>query len=126
MNERRQIRHERWPDYLGKVTAGNRGRLITADVIGPTDVFPEPQMNIPYMGAPLFALEYEPVREGEVIVREGEVIIVSVGENAVDYEQAVDAPVELTESLGADGGLYSLEILDKNGVCLKLSFFDWQ
>ena len=117
MNEQKQIGQERWPDYLGQVTAGNRGRLIAVDIITPTDIFPEPQINILLLGSPLLALEYEPVKKGNAI-------ILSVGEDAVEYEHAVDAPVVLTENLEADGSLDSLEILDQNGARTKLNFFD--
>ena len=41
MSERKQISQDRWPDYLSEVTAGNRGRLVSTDVIGRPDVSPE-------------------------------------------------------------------------------------
>ena len=61
-------------------------------------------------------MEYEPVKKGNAI-------IISTGVDAVEYEHATDAPVELTANLDADGRLDSLEILDQNNARTKLNFF---
>ncbi len=121
MSERKQISRDEWPSYLSEVSAGNRGRKIAVDVIGRPDVSPErvserTSISVPLTDAPFLALEYEPVEKGNAI-------IVSVGVEAVEYEHAVDAPVELTANLDADGRLDSLEILDQDNARTKLNFF---
>ena len=101
MSERKQITRDQWPRYLSEVTAGNRGRKIAVDVIGRPDVSPESvseraSISVPLTDAPFLAVEYEPVEKGNAI-------IVSAGVEAVEYEHAVDGPVELVENLDAEG-----------------------
>jgi hypothetical protein len=115
MSERMQISQDRWSDYLSEVTTGNRGRLVAVDVIGPDEVSRRPEIDIPAMGAPLFALEYEPAGKGNDI-------ILSLGEDSLDLEHTVTTPVELTVNLDDDGSLDSMEILDRNGARTKLNF----
>jgi hypothetical protein len=115
MSERIQINLEQWSDYLSEVTAGNRGRLIAMDIIGPNNVSRDPEIDILAVGAPLFSLEYEPGSKGNDI-------ILSLGEDSLDSEHAVTAPVELMANLDDDGSLDSLEILDEDGACTRLNF----
>ncbi len=122
MSMQKEISQDRWPDYLSQVTAGNRGRHIAVDVITPADVSPEqvekqPQINIPLAGAPFLSLEYESVTKGNAI-------IISAGVNTVEYEHAVDAPVEMMANQNIDGRLDFLEILDQNGACTRLNFIN--
>ncbi len=117
MSKRKQIDQEHWSDCLGEVASKKRGWLVAVEVVGPKEVLTKPEIDLPAMGSPLLALEYEPIAKGNAI-------ILSVGEETVDYEHAVDGPVELVENLDADGRLSSLEILDQNGVRTKLNFFD--
>jgi len=117
MGKRNQIDQDNWSDYLGEVASKKRGWLVAVEVIGPKEVLTKPEVVLPAMGSPLLALEYEPITKGNAI-------ILSVGEVTVDYEHAVNEPVELVENPGADGRLSSLEILDRNGVRTKLNFID--
>jgi len=117
MNERRQIDQANWSDYLGEVARERRGWLVAVEVVGPNEVLTKREIDLPAMGLPLLALEYEPATKGNAF-------ILSVGEETVDYEHLVDAPVELVENLDAGGRLSSLEILDRNGVCTRLNFID--
>lgn len=127
MNERQEISQNHWPDYLDEVTAGNRGRLISVDIIGRSDVSPEhadkqapmnlSPVRVPITKAPFFSLAYDPLKKGNAIT-------ITTGEDAVDYEHAVDAPVELRANLDPDGRLDSLEILDQNGTRTKINYFD--
>ena len=61
-------------------------------------------VSVPITKAPFLALEYDPVKKGNAI-------IISTGVETVDYEPAVDAPVELTANMDTDGRLDSLEFL---------------
>jgi hypothetical protein len=115
MSEKKQISQDRWVDYLNEVSAGNRGRLIAVDVIAGNEVSSKPEIDIPVAGAPLLALEYEPVNKGNAI-------ILSTGEQTVDYEHAINATVELIENLDANGELDFLEFCDQNGARTKLNF----
>jgi hypothetical protein len=117
MSKRKKIDKAYWSDYLGEVAREKRGWLVAVEVVGRNEVLTKREIDLPAMGSPLLALEYEPAMKGNAI-------IFSVGEETVDYEHAVDAPVELAENLDADGRLSSLEILDQNGVCTRLNFFD--
>ena len=117
MSKRKQIDQEHWSEYLGEVAREKRGWLVGVEVVGRNEVLTKPKIDLPAMGSPLLALEYEPAMKGNAI-------IFSVGEETVDYEHAVDAPVELVENFAADGSLSSLEILDQGGVCTKLNFID--
>lgn len=117
MGEGKHIGQERWSEYLSSVTAGNRGRHISVDVAAPSEVAEVDEVDIPELGAPLFALEYEPAGKGDAI-------ILSTGENEPDYEHAIKGPVELTETLNDDGSLDSLEIVDQGGGRTRLNFMD--
>jgi hypothetical protein len=121
MQEQKQIGQQQWSEYLSQVTADNRGRRVSLDVVGQS---PESAKTtgrlapvvVDLGNAPFLSLEYDPVNKGNAI-------IVSAGENEVSYEHPVENPVQLTANLGPDGRLDSLEILDQNGVRTKLNFF---
>ena len=117
MSKRKQIGQAHWSDYLGEVAREKRGWLVAVEIVGRNQVLTRPETDLPAMGSPLLALEYEPATKGNAI-------IISVGKETVDYEHAVEAPVELVENLDAGGRLSSLEIVDQNGVCTQLNFFD--
>jgi hypothetical protein len=121
MQKREQIDRDQWSDYLGQVTAGNRGRRISLDVVGGAGVSPEGReelapVAIGLTDAPFLALEYDPVNKGDAI-------IISSGMDEVAYEHPVEGPAELTANVDPDGRLDSLEILDQNGARTKLNFF---
>ena len=121
MQKPEQIDQQRWSDYLSQVTAGNRGRHISLDVVGQTPESPETTGGLAPVvvdlgDAPFLSVEYDPVNKGNAIV-------ISAGENEVSYEHPVENPVELTANLDPDGRLDSLEILDQNGARAKLNFF---
>jgi len=102
MSKRKQIDQEHWSEYLGEVAREKRGWLVGVEVVGRNEVLTKPKIDLPAMGSPLLALEYEPATKGDAI-------ILSVGEETVDYEHAVDAPVELVENLDARGRLRGCE-----------------
>jgi hypothetical protein len=121
MQKREHIDQERWPDYLSQVTARNRGRRISLDVIGGAGGSPASgeelaPIAIGLTDAPFLSLEYDPVNKGNAI-------IISSGVDEVAYEHPVEGPAELTANLDSDGRLDSLEILDRNGARTKLNFF---
>jgi hypothetical protein len=121
MQQREQIDQEQGSDYLSQVTAGNRGRRISLDVIGGAGVSPDSRDELSpaavgLTDAPFLSLEYDPVDKGNAIV-------ISSGVDQVAYEHAVEAPTELTANIDPDGRLDSLEILDQNGARTKLNFF---
>jgi hypothetical protein len=121
MSKRAQISHEHWSDYLDQVTAGNRGRRVSLDVVGQADGVPmhspgRSPVAIGLTDAPFLSIEYDPINKGNAIV-----ISSGVGEGA--YEHPIEGPVELTANLDPDGRLDSLEILDQNGARTKLNFF---
>jgi hypothetical protein len=121
MQKPEHIDRAQWPDYLSQITAGNRGRRVSLDVIGGAGVSPESSgelapVAIGLTDAPFLSLEYDPVNKGNAI-------IISSGADEVAYEHAVEGPTELTANLDPDGRLDSLEILNQNGARTKLNFF---
>jgi hypothetical protein len=119
--QKQQIDPEGWSDYLNQVTAGNRGKRISLDVVGQSPESPETAgrlapVVVDLTNAPFLSLEYDPANKGNAI-------IVSAGENEVSYEHPVENPVQLTANLDPDGHLDSLEILDQNGARTKINFF---
>jgi hypothetical protein len=121
MQNREQIDQARWSDYLNQVTAGNRGRRISLDVVGGVGVSRGSRddlspIAIGLTDAPFLSLEYDPINKGNAI-------IISSGVDEVAYEHPVEGPTELTANLDPNGRLDSLEILDQNGARTKLNFF---
>ena len=117
MGKRNQIDQEHWSEYLGEIARTKRGWLVAVEVVSRHEVLTKPEIGLPAMGTPLIALEYEPPTKGDKI-------IISVGQETVDYEHAIDGPTELVENLDAYGRLSSLEILDQMEVCTRINFFD--
>jgi hypothetical protein len=121
MSKREQISHGRWSEYLDQVSAGNRGRRVSLDVVGQAEGVPVPNAELSPVAvgltdAPFLAIGYDPVDKGNAIV-------ISAGANAAEYEHRVEAPVELAADLDDEGRLDSLEIVDQNGARTKLNFF---
>jgi len=121
MSKREQIGYQRWSDYLDQVTAGNRGRRVSLDVVGrqadgvPMHSAELSPVAIGLTDAPFLSIEYDPINKGNAIV-------ISSGVGEVAYEHPVEGPVELTANRDPDGRLDSLEILDQNGARTKLNF----
>jgi hypothetical protein len=116
MDELKQlISQKNWSEYISSVSAGNRGRLIAVDIVAPSEVSAADEINIPEVGAPLLGLEYEPGGKGNAI-------ILSTGENEVEYEHSIKGPMELTATLDDDGRLETLEIIDDGGGRTRLNF----
>jgi hypothetical protein len=121
MSKRDQISQEHWSEYLDQVSAGNRGRRVSLDVVGQPEGVPVPNAELSPVAvdlsdAPFLAIGYDPVNKGNAIV-------ISAGASAVEYEHSVEAPVELAVDLDDNGRLDSLEIVDQNGARTKLNFF---
>jgi hypothetical protein len=121
MSKREQINHEAWSEYLDQVSAGNRGRRVSLDVVDQAEGVPVPNAELSSVAvdltdAPFLSIGYDPVDKGNAIV-------ISTGASAVEYEHHVDAPVGLAVDLDDEGRLDSLEIVDQNGAHTKLNFF---
>jgi hypothetical protein len=117
MSNRIEISQDNWTNYLSEMTTSNRGRLIAVDIAAPNEVSHKPEIDIPAMGSPLFSLEYEPITKGNDIV-------LSIGEESLDYEHVIAMPLELTANLNTDGSLDSLEILAQGGARTRVNFLE--
>ena len=117
MSEQKQIHQERWSEFLSAVTASNRGRLIAVDMATPSEVLDVDEIDIPDVGAPLFALEYEPAGKGNAI-------LLSIGDGELQNEHTIKGPTKLTETLNADGSLDTLEILTQGDGRIRLNFMN--
>jgi len=65
MSKREQISHGRWSEYLDQVSAGNRGRRVSLDVVGQAEGVPVPNAELSPVAvgltdAPFLAIGYDP------------------------------------------------------------------
>jgi hypothetical protein len=98
------IERDRWVEFFDQLSDGNRGRIITLEVIDPE--FGE---EILCHGQPLFSVVYDPVAKGNVIS-------IELGQEAVCYSHAVHEPKEVhSEQDGESGRLLAIEIRSADG-----------
>lgn len=95
---------DRWVEFFDQLSDGNRGRLVTLEVIDP-----EYGEEILVHGQPLFNVVYDPVGKGNLISLE-------LGQEGVCYSHPVPNPTEVnTEQDGETGRLLVLEIRSADG-----------
>ena len=104
-----QISQREWISFLETFSNGNRGREVSIEVVGAAEGYGGQTRQ-----GRLMAVDYDPPMQGNHI-------IVTTGENEVDYSHTIDSPVELWRAQRDDGEISSLEIIDDNGVKTILS-----
>lgn len=108
--ETKQIPQERWEEFCATFTNGNRGRLLSMEIIG-DDVGELPLAK----SAPFAAIDFDSLSKGDSFV-------ISYGSEAPSTSHVINAPVELWEALDVNGRVVSLEIIDLSGHKTILNF----
>ena len=104
-----QIMQDDWKEFFVTFSNGNRGRMLSLEVLDSTSG-DSGQMR----QGKLMAVDYDPVDKGNDIV-------VTTGETEVDYSHTIKAPVEIWKAQKDSGEVGALEIIDQNNVKTILS-----
>jgi hypothetical protein len=108
--ETKRIPLERWSEFCDTFTNGNRGRLLSMEIIG-DDVGDLPLTK----STPFAAIDFDSLSKGDDFV-------ISYGSEAPTTSHVITAPVELWEAQDVNGRVVSLEIVDLNGHKTILNF----
>jgi hypothetical protein len=104
-----QVPREEWKDFFVTFSNGNRGRMLSLEVLDP-EFGDSGQVK----QGKLLALDYDPVDKGNDIV-------VTTGVDEVDYSHTIEAPVEVWKAQKDSGEVAALEIIDQNNLKTILS-----
>ena len=100
--ETKQIPQERWQEFCATFTNGNRGRLLSMEILG-DDVGDLALAK----STPFAAIDFDPLSKGDDFV-------ISYGSEAPTTSHVITSPVELWEAQDTNGRAVSLEIIDLN------------
>jgi hypothetical protein len=104
-----QISQEDWKDFFVTFSNGNAGRMLSLEVLdsesGDTGQVKQGR---------LMAVDYDPIGKGNDIV-------VTTGNDEVEYSHMIKAPVEVWKAQQDSGEVAALEIIDQNNVKTILS-----
>lgn len=109
-DETKEIPPEAWTSWCDTFSNGNRGRLISLQVVN-DQVGNARLVN----RAALVAIAHDPARKGNDIV-------VSYGEEATPSTHVITAPVVLWQAKDSYGRVVSLEIADNSGTKTIVTF----
>jgi hypothetical protein len=109
MSVNTEIPREEWKDFFVTLSNGNRGRILSIEVLDP-----ESGDSGQSQQGKLLAVDYDPVDKGNDIV-------VTTGVDEVDYSHTIKAPVEVWKAQQDNGEVAALEIIDQNNVKTILS-----
>ena len=104
-----QISQDDWKDFFVTFSNGNRGRMLSLEVLDP-----ESGDTGPMKQGKLMAVDYDPVGKGNDIVA-------TTGDTEVEYTHSIEAPVEVWNAQHDSGEVGALEIIDQNNVKTILS-----
>lgn len=104
-----QISQADWKDFFVTFSNGNRGRMLSIEVLD-SETGSTGQMK----QGKLMAVDYDPIGKGNDIV-------VTTGETEIDYSHTINAPVEVWKAQQESGEVGALEIIDQNNVKTILS-----
>jgi hypothetical protein len=104
-----QISQDDWKDFFVTFSNGNRGRMLSVEVLD-SESGDTGQMR----QGKLMAVDYDPVGKGNDIV-------VTTGDTEIDYSHTIQAPVEVWKAQHDSGEVGALEIIDQNNVKTILS-----
>ena len=105
-----QIPREDWKGFLVTFSNGNRGRMLSLEVLDS-----ESGDSGQVKQGKLMAVDYDPLGKGTDIV-------VTTGVGEVGYSHTIEAPVEVWKAQQDSGEVAALEIIDQNNVKTILSF----
>jgi len=98
MPQTKQLPQTDWLDYFANFSNGNKGRLISIEIVNMTDG------DLPLTDdSPLLAIDYDPVNKGNNIT-------ISTGINTIDYMHTISVPNEIWHQQDDNGKVISLEI----------------
>lgn len=109
-DETKEIPPEAWTSWCDTFSNGNRGRLISLQVVN--DQIGDARL---VDRAVLVAIDHDPARKGNDIV-------VSYGEEAAPSTHVITAPVVLWQANDKNGQVVSLEIADTSGTKTIITF----
>ena len=104
-----QISQGDWKDFFVTFSNGNRGRMLSVEVLD-SESGGTGQMR----QGKLMAVDYDPVGKGNDIV-------VTTGDTEVEYTHSIEAPVEVWKAQHDSGAVGALEIIDQSKVKTILS-----
>jgi len=108
--ETKKVPQERWQEFCTTFTNGNRGRLLSMEIIG-DDVG---DLNLA-KSTPFAAIDFDSISKGNDFV-------ISYGSEAPTTSHVIATPAELWEVQDVNGRVLSLQIIDLNGHKTILSF----
>ncbi|KPK13070.1 MAG: hypothetical protein AMJ56_03650 [Anaerolineae bacterium SG8_19] len=108
--ETKRIPQERWPEFCATFTNGNRGRLLSMEIIG--DDVGDLSLT---KSTPFAAIDFDSISKGDNFV-------ISYGSEAPTTSHVITRPVELWETQDVKGRVVSLEIVDLDGHKTILNF----
>lgn len=100
----KSVPHERWGEFFDQFSDGNRGRLISIEVINSELGHAELIKN-----APLMAMVYD--RPGK-----GDDLVIEVGKDVVTYAHTIDSPTEILTGQDSNGAIVAVRISDAAGT----------
>ena len=110
MAQTKKLDQERWSEFLSMFSNGNRGRMVAIEVADMA-IGDQPITD----GAPLFAIDYDPVNKGDDLM-------ITTGRDEVEYTHKISAPAEIWESQDDNGKAMVLEIIARDGAKTILVF----
>lgn len=105
-----QIPRDQWLEYCDIFTNGNQGRSVRIEIVSA-----ESGDALLVDGAPLLAIDYDPVDKGDTM-------IVSTGRGAIESSHSITAPTEFWEAQDEQGAVVALEIIDQHDARTIVTF----
>ena len=102
------IPSDRWGEFFDQFSDGNRGRLISIEIIDP-----ELGDEVLIKNASLLAILYD--RPGK-----GDDLVIEVGQKEVTYAHTVDSPTEVSTGQNSIGKIIAIWVADANGIKTRI------
>ena len=110
MAQTKKIEQDRWVEFLGMFSNGNRGRMVAIEVLD-MDIGDQTLTD----AAPLFAIDYDTANKSDDLV-------ITTGLDDVDYSHKISAPVEIWVSQDDNRKASTLEVIERDGAKTILVF----
>ncbi|GIU36738.1 DUF5335 domain-containing protein [Shewanella schlegeliana] len=110
MQQTKQLHQADWLDHFVTFSNGNKGRMITIEMVGLT-VGDQPLAD----ASPLLAIDYDPVNKGDKLT-------ISTGTNSIDYTHTISEPNKIWQQQDDNGKVISLEIINQTNTSTIITF----
>lgn len=100
----KSIPSDRWGEFFDQFSDGNRGRLISIEIID-SELGDEGLIK----NAPLLAIVYDCPSKGDDLV-------IEVGQKEVSYAHTVDSPTEVSTGQNSIGQILAIWVADASGT----------